>query len=406
GTLQAPPLGQARIVLYGLPTGDLLSPGQLQHVNLGGPDRQLRAGNRIGASVNSSKLGQAASVQPSYIIGNSYRDPAVALGDVTYDWSYKANEEIWDRWFASGVPKNLTASDLATGKLANPRMRPLSSESAALAALKNIDQAASKLLVEGMFNLNSTSVEAWKALLGSTANSASVVATPGDSFITFDPATGNDPAARYARTLITNQIAGGFASVGGDARWSGPIKLSDAQLTDLAKGIVQRIKDRVKIMGRPFSSLSEFINRPAGKELGLLQESLDQKKLPDGTPGGTSLSGGRLNNDFLGQFIDGTVEPEGAPGAIRQGDLLQSVGSFINVRSDTFRIRAYGEKRNEQTGAVEGRAWCEALVQRVPTYINSSVPAEAKITPADPVNFIFGRRFEIKSFRWLNSSEI
>ena len=292
GTQTAPPLGQARIVLYDLPTGDLLSPGQLQHVNLGGRDRPLRPTPRITpeGGVNASKPGQAATIQPTYIVGNSYRDPAVSRTELTYDWSYKANQEIWDRWFASGIPATLTAAELAAGELPNPRMRPL--ETQKLAAVKNIDKAAANLIVEGMFNLNSTSVEAWKALLGSTANGSSPVAAPTETSLTFDPASGTDIAARYARTLITNQVAGGggMSTVGGDAlsRWSGPVQLTDPQLNDLAKGIVQRIKDRTKVMGRPFASLSEFINRNTSKELGILQETFDQKTLPTGTPGGTS----------------------------------------------------------------------------------------------------------------------
>lgn len=408
GTQSALPIGQARIVLYELPTGELLSPGQLQHVNLGGRDRPLRNGNRVGVVANSSKVGQAATIQPTYIVGNSYRDPAVAMADVTYDWSYKANQEIWDRWFASGIPSTLTDAEWTAGVLPNPRMRPLQSQK--LADAKNINKAAANVLVEGMFNLNSTSEEAWKALLGSTANGSSPVAAPGENSLTFDPASGADTAARYARTLITNQVAGGagMSSVGGDqlSRWSGPIKLTEAQLTDLAKGVVQRIKDQTKILGRPFASLSEFINRPADKELGLLQETFDQKTLPTGTPGGTSLTGSRLNSNFLGSFKTVTVEPEGAPGALRQGDFLQAVGSFINVRSDTFRIRAYGEKRNGST--ISAQAWCEVIVQRLPEYVdpaNTPETAFASLAPGG-VNATFGRRFTITSFRWLNSSEL
>jgi Tfp pilus assembly protein PilX len=410
GTQTAPPLGQARIVLYDLPTGDLLSLGQLQHVNLGGRDRPLRPTPRINpdGGVNSSKPGQAATIQPTYIVGNSYRDPAVARTDLTYDWSYRANQEIWDRWFASGIPTSLSAAELAAGDLRNPRMRPLQTQK--LAEVKNINKAAANLLVEGMFNLNSTSVEAWKALLGSTANGSSPVAAPGETSLTFDPASGADVAARYARTLIANQVAGGggMSTVGGDplSRWSGPVQLTDAQLTDLAKGIVQRIKDRTKVTGRPFASLSEFINRNTSKELGLLQETFDQKTLPTGTPGGTALAGGRLNSDFLGSFASGGVEPEGAPGALRQGDFLQAVGSFINVRSDTFRIRAYGEKRSGSV--INAQAWCEVIVQRMPEFVDPTDAPETALASLAPgsVNATFGRRFTIKSFRWLNSSEL
>jgi hypothetical protein len=400
------PGGQARIVLFDLPVGEILSPGQLQHVNLGGQDRPLRSGNRLNFPPQTAKPAEAGSIQPTYIIGNSYRDPAVGLADVEYDWSYRANQEIWDRWFASGIPAALTAADLQSGNLRNPRMHPIDrSGSQALADLKNVNRAASNLLVQGMFNMNSTSVEAWKAILGSTANSASAIAGSGDSQIRFDPASGADTDARYSRTLIANHGAGEAAAEGGDARWSGVVKLSDDQLTDLAKGIVQRIKDRTKIMQRPFASLSELINRPAGEEMGILQETFDQKSLPPGTPGGTTLGGTRLNENFLGDFTDNGFEPEGAPGALRQGDFLQAVGSFVNVRSDTFRIRAYGEKRSGST--VQAQAWCEVIVQRVPEFTN---PADTPDTPSAALtgagNAKFGRRFIIQSFRWLTPTEL
>ena len=40
--------------------------------------------------------------------------------------------------------------------------------------------------------------------------------------------------------------------------------------------------------------------------------------------------------------------------------------SWLTVRSDTFRVRAYGESANPSDGAkVESVAWCEAIVQRI-----------------------------------------
>ena len=434
---------QARIVLYDLPCGEILSPGQLQHVNLGGRDRpwlyplgtnDFSVMRNRGAvpGVDPGRPGGAAVTQPTYIVGNSYSDKAVPIGDLQHDWSWVANREIWDRWFVSGIPGDaspggaLSQTQLSNGELRNPRMKPL--PGAVVADIQNIDKAASKLLVQGMFNLNSTSVEAWKALLGSTANGASVVAGPrtggaAGSTTTFDPTSGRDTLARYARTLITNHAMPIDTTLGNDSRWSGPVQLSDKQLTDLAAGIVQRIKNQTAVMNRPFASLSEFINRPADKDLGLLQETFDQSKLPDLS----NLTGGRLNGvtdqGFLGEFHYHTsgpgtpvtlMEPQGAPGALRQGDFLQAVGSFINVRSDTFRIRAYGEKRSG-SGAnmvVTARAWCEAIVQRLPDYIDPADVPEIKIPPppaASPLkvaNQKFGRRFVIQSFRWLDPSEI
>jgi len=53
-----------------------------------------------------------------------------------------------------------------------------------------------------------------------------------------------------------------------------------------------------------------------------------------------------------------------------QGDVLQSIGSVLTARSDTFVIRTYGEVLNplDSTAAPISRAWCEAVVQRLPDY--------------------------------------
>ena len=53
------------------------------------------------------------------------------------------------------------------------------------------------------------------------------------------------------------------------------------------------------------------------------------------------------------------------------------LGPVLTVRSDTFLVRAYGDAVNPLTGAVGSRAWCEAVVQRVPDYVDPGDPPEA-----------------------------
>jgi len=77
---------------------------------------------------------------------------------------------------------------------------------------------------------------------------------------------------------------------------------------------------------------------------------------------------------------------------------LHAVAPYVTVRSDTFRIRAYGAS-TDRAGNILAEAWCEAVVQRSPDYVDPSDEAhERDLTPA---NEIFGRRFRILSFRWL-----
>jgi len=75
------------------------------------------------------------------------------------------------------------------------------------------------------------------------------------------------------------------------------------------------------------------------------------------------------------------------------------------VRSDTFLVRAYGDVVNPVTGAIEARAWCEAVVQRLPDYVDPVDPPE-KSSGLSPTNETYGRRFEIVRFRWLSPEEV
>jgi hypothetical protein len=71
-------------------------------------------------------------------------------------------------------------------------------------------------------------------------------------------------------------------------------------------------------------------------------------------------------------------------------DFAAVMGPWLVVRSDTFRIRAYGSAVNPaDESRVEAVAWCEAVVQR--TY--GEIPG-------------FGRRFVVVSFRWLGPDDL
>jgi len=81
--------------------------------------------------------------------------------------------------------------------------------------------------------------------------------------------------------------------------------------------------------------------------------------------------------------------------ALTQDDLRSVLSPMLAVRSDTFRIRAYGDARNsadadEANARPRATATCEAIVQRTPRL--------------DPLGN--GLRFEIVYFRWLGPAEI
>jgi hypothetical protein len=73
------------------------------------------------------------------------------------------------------------------------------------------------------------------------------------------------------------------------------------------------------------------------------------------------------------------------------------------VRSDTFRIRTYGEVLDPVTGESEGKAWLEAIVQRtpVPVVARSGSPDEPETVSSD-----LGRRYRIVKVNWLDEDQI
>ena len=59
----------------------------------------------------------------------------------------------------------------------------------------------------------------------------------------------------------------------------------------------------------------------------------------------------------------------GIPGYVIQSDRLKPIANTLQARDDTFRIRAYGEALDAK-GKIIARAWCEAVVQRNPEYVD------------------------------------
>jgi hypothetical protein len=170
----------------------------------------------------------------------------------------------------------------------------------------------------------------------------------------------------------------------------------------------------VRLRG-PFLSISDFVNRRPGSDKvlavsGALQSALDDADVSINEAyrqGSLSLSLAEANAKGF-PFPEAEAGPKaiGAPGYVKQGDLLTTLGPMINVRGDTFVIRAYGEAREGSN--VTARAWCEVTVQRVPDYVdpaNNAYDAPAAVN-ANVVNKNFGRRFNIVSFRYLDPREV
>ncbi|NNC89413.1 MAG: hypothetical protein HKN82_13225 [Akkermansiaceae bacterium] len=331
---------------------------------------------------------------------------------LVYDLSFELNHTLWDEFFLStGTPagKGAFLEDPDAAPLPNGRhvLAPATRSSATPERLGDLHHAAAHLMVDGAFNVNSTSVDAWKALLASTRGLDAAAGTPLTSFSRFRHAPGEawgggDPSDRDA--------------------WSGFRALTDEEIGRLAEQLVIQVKQR-----GPFLSLSDFVNRRLKNDktgmMGPLQAAIEAAGLndafhrPEDLPKG-SISTFGLLRDEVGDYrhpdniddattLDQMLKPPskawGAPGYLTQADVLQVIGPALSARSDTFLVRSYGEAVDAD-GAVRARAWCEAVVQRttLPIHPDSTgLDSRRQGAPDD-----FGRRFEIVSFRWLHPDEV
>ena len=85
---------------------------------------------------------------------------------------------------------------------------------------------------------------------------------------------------------------------------------------------------------------------------------------------------------------------------------MMALAPVATVRGDTFKIRAYGEATSTDGNTVTASAWCEAVIQRLPEFVDPTNVPETAIASATNINQTFGRRFNIVSFRWLSKEEI
>ncbi len=359
----------------------ILSLGMLQHVPLG--TRSHHAG---------------------YAIGNSLADPRIPRNktddgiadDARVDLSYLANEALWDRFFLSGINGAAVAIPDPTRPSPNRRIQGPPSfynnpEPADL--IPDFHQGARYLWVDGAFNVNSTEVESWLALLsafrGLLMETADEVEADPDSDL-----KNPFPRLLYARSQAVEQdsISGSNDPSVHNAFRS----LTDEQLHELAEKIV----DQVLLRG-PFLSLSDFVNRSLTNDdnglKGVLQAAIDETDINADL--NDYLSPAVTWSSYQSEHAEGSRATH-LPGYLSQADLLSSIGSVLSARSDTFIVRSYGDVVNPlNESEIIATAICEVVVQRIP---EPAVAGDDALLPENPM----GRGFRITSFRWLEPGEI
>ena len=485
--------GSERVILTEIPLVQPTSLAQYAHANFGVRDQQ-----------------------PLLSVGNSFASPLIDASKVfqdngenwtEFDQTYLLNSALWDGFFLSSLAPWMKTDNTTASLPDHPKYKPTSegntataptnqlksvakviedfvlngtpldnprfslersgapdsgaADEAIIKALDDYRRSASVLLNQGAFNVNSTSLEAWRAFLGN-AKQQSLQGLASDA-----PGATNN--ARFPRTVTRQDSAPAAGNAEDPRNWDGFANLSDAQIEKLAKAIIAENKERFSISARgerdrttqpatrrfgghdqtttPYLGLAEFINRflcsqTWANRCGALQAAIFRAdaegaglsdRLYDGIDA-LRLDAAKLNtpdtrwfrhpdNIEVGDSGRSIHSALGAPGNLLQSDLLQALGPALATRSDTFTLRCFGEAILP-TGE-SGVAWMEVVVQRTPEFIDRTNPAETGSsapkplgfgapTTTDPttnrnltlINHILGRRFKVTSMRWLKTHEI
>lgn len=368
---------------------------------------------------------------------------------LAYDVAYEVNQNLWDRYFISGMPLSSDTGGFAWNPDAS---KPLwntryqfnreshMSQTEAVAMVTATDglntgfwENAVVLKNKAAFNVNSTSVEAWTAFLSGTLGLERPLKSGHLESDEISFARHRQPASA-AKTSEANPDKSGA--------WIGARKLTKGELRSLAENIVVEVKKR-----GPFVSISDFVNRRLCDEedetsmMGTLDAAIqatglnanfekESKYLSTAVNVGTRTDAPdnnlstfknsyRFQKDGSYTSVQPTSQAWGMPGFLTQSDVLESIAPALAVRGDSYTIRAYGESSSE--GVVHARAWIEATVERSPHYVDRSLngnqPTDAageidyatgsyQVGNLTPTNQQFGRKFVIKSQRWLNADEI
>jgi len=425
--------GVTNVPMCRVPLVPAVSLGELIPVN-------LVSGALLPRVVHPFGNSRAHPLLPANKVTRTLADPVALSGEpkttTALDHSYFLNDTLWDRYYFSSLTDysggitsdNRTRREVLKGVLdgsepaLNARLRAasdtedvstLASRLDGLADQDRAKQLAAHLMVSAPFNLNSTSVDAWRSVLASLRERD---VTAWNNRTTPNPKS--SPFVRMALPLAGPKDTSADVNVLGQFRWAGYRTLDDFQLDALAKAIVTEITHRGAQDQAPPLTLAEFVNRRPGAAgathclAGILQTAIDKSgvnsanhQLDSNSIKAANIAPNRKVGALTTEAMDGFTG-EGAPSILTQGDLLGALASIATVRGDTFKIRAYGEATTE-TGTVQAKAWCEAVVQRVPDFVD---PADTPDTPEASLtrqaNKSFGRRFHIVSFRWVNPREV
>ena len=424
--------GTTAVPLLDLPSSPIHSLVSFTHANLG-----IRAHEPINAVGNSLATPFVDPLSPYGLNANDFNN----LGTASYDSSWLMNDALFDDYYLSGLAPgfSITAAGYSantsmaqtltaffsgssnTGYLeaaANPVIAPYRPQGvSAEQIIDELDPASNndgyrKLgaysMVRGSFNINSTSVLAWEAMLR------------GNRGLDLTYTDGTKDTGGADTTPFPSGVAPSKTS-SSEEYWAGARRLNDSQIKALAIEIVNQVRLR-----GPFMSISDFVNHRVGTPKlnethykGALQAAIDNSGINSDVQtvaNGTSVDYNNvLSENFVSPIQGAQPTTTNIPGDITQAKVLLPLAPRISARSDTFRIRTVGEAWSEDGERLLARASCEAVVQRTPTYMDTTTdPAnnepwddsrDSSSSTLNSINERLGRRFEVVRFRWLSKAE-
>jgi len=419
--------GSTNIVLYDLPRNPIVSLDDFRHLMLGwNEDAQPRP---IGASWPVATLHDLSDpyIRTAYPNGpgTSHSDSQYAKG-AGCDTSYYYNDTLFDSYFFSGIPSEERDNDSSIRKqtfpydtpftqdyiddgdpLANarltyynePTIEVLRGYTSNDMADDGYEKAAAHMLIDAPFNINSTSSQAWQAILSGFRNQDITGVNIDHSTKVNYGGNGSPYVDHFIPTADDNNL------------YNGHRRLSDNEIIIFTQALTSEIRSRGVA-----NTLGDFANRSLNgsgidQQMSRLDEAIKTAGLNSTQVHGTTPDGDRYSRPDIAasaRMFDNSMVKEtsaGLPGYLKQQDILRPLAPIMTCRGDTFTIRVYGESVNPTTGDPTGKAWCEAVVQRIPEYTDDTIAAW-ELPPEDSNNDRFGRRLKVIKFRWFSNDEV
>ncbi len=403
----------------------------------------LNFGPRASQLISNGLLQIGSEAVSHSVEGVTYSSEKEVLA---YDIAYEVNQNLWDRYFLSGLPLDDSSRAFSGITSWNPNMRNMHRNHHSRASSKRLHEILSSergldygfwrnsqyVTHRGTLNVNSLSVPAWTAFLSATLSSPRPLDDGGQG----------EKAVSYARYRHPD-LQGGSETVSPEHKeaWQGARSLSAEEIQALAQAIVLEVKAR-----GPFLSVSDFINRRLGPDTeesskaGVIEHAIHAAGLNSAVRAkydstNVDVLGNQSEDNNLAVFRESylyrhsekgnekrkSAQPRskawGIPAYLIQSDLLECLAPAIAVRGDTFLVRAYGESSSH--GVVHARAYLEASVQRSTEYMmdgeNDATDSALMIDPdtgttaegpLSEYNRVYGRRFHVMSTKWISHDEI